>query len=77
MKNIFLIYIVLLLLPLSAISQSLCPPKGISTNPDNPIMKNDFFDWRIQDYEEFYHSDYRLEKENQQFNKDLENLKNE
>jgi len=40
-------------------------------------MKNDFFDWRIQDYEEFYHSDYRLEKENQQFNKDLENLKNE
>jgi hypothetical protein len=64
MKNIFLIYIVLLLLPLSAISQSLCPPKGISTNPDNPInlnnpiMKNDFFDWRIQDFEDYYNPNY-------------------
>ena len=64
MKNIFLIYILLLLLPLSAISQSLCPPNGISTNHDNPInlsnpsMENDFFDWRVQDFTDYYDPTY-------------------
>lgn len=40
--------------------QSLCPPNGITTNPDAPnnpqntAMENDFFDWRSESFNNYF-----------------------
>lgn len=55
MKNIFTLIFILISINFTW-SQSLCPPNGITTNPDSPnnsqnsAMKNDFFDWRVEDF---------------------------
>jgi hypothetical protein len=61
-------YIYLFLLIVFSISngqgQSLCPPKGISTNPDNPInthnpnMENDFFNWTQEDFQNYFNPNF-------------------
>jgi hypothetical protein len=59
MKNIFIIIFILMSINL-VWGQSLCPPNGITTNPDNPnntqnpTMENDFFDWRIEDFNNYF-----------------------
>ena len=64
MKNI-LVFILIIYSSSVLSSQSLCPPNGIITNPDNPINNhnsnflNDFFDWRTEDFTNYLDPNYK------------------
>ncbi|HHB79807.1 MAG TPA: hypothetical protein ENK85_11295 [Saprospiraceae bacterium] len=62
-KKYILVFLILLVVA-TGFGQSLCNPNGISTNPDNPVnphspdMTNNFFDWRIPDFVDYFDLDY-------------------